>query len=447
MTKRSRQTTLNAPNGEADGLENVDWTFSNADTQYLTHGLHPYPARMIPQIPATLLNHYKRTGVIDEGDRVYDPFSGSGTTAVEARLHGLHAEANDVNPLACLLTLAKSTPLDAERLAKARDSLIDGLDEELAELAETYGAGEDLDVTVPEIRDGWFPEPQLQQLSHIRERIDALEDEYGQAVARVFRVVLSKTARAVSYQRNGEYKRYRIPEAERGTHDPEVLALFETELDDAMSRVREYSQQADPALDTVVHYADSRTAADVADDSADIVITSPPYGDHDTTVAYGQFSQDPAIVAGEYSYDEMKSVDKTGLGGSNRKLEPLDELESFSPALAETLDILREKDGRATDAMEFFRDYFEVMKQVARVLKPGQPVAWVVANRTMSRVNVPTHLITRELCEQVGYDHDVTLPREIPTKTLPWSNAPENVPGQTGELMAKENIVVLRSPD
>lgn len=100
MTKRSRQTTLDAPNGEADGLKSVDWTFSNADTQYLTHGLHPYPARMIPQIPATLLNHYKRTGVIDEGDRVYDPFSGSGTTAVEARLHGLHAEANDVNPLA-----------------------------------------------------------------------------------------------------------------------------------------------------------------------------------------------------------------------------------------------------------------------------------------------------------------------------------------------------------
>lgn len=347
----------------------------------------------------------------------------------------------------CLLTLAKSTPLDAEPLAEARDSLLGGLGEELAGLVETYGAGEDLDVTVPEIRDGWFPEPQLQQLSHIRERIDALEDDYGETVARMFRVVLSKTARTVSYQRNGEYKRYRIPEAERETHDPEVSALFESALDDAMSRVREYSQQTDPALDTVVHYADSRTAEAVADNSADIVITSPPYGDHDTTVAYGQFSQDPAIVAGEHSYEEMKAVDKTGLGGSNRKLEPLDELESFSPALAETLDVLREKDGRATDAMQFFRDYFEVMRQVARILKPGQPVAWVVANRTMSRVNIPTHLITRELCEQLGYGHDVTLPREIPTKTLPWSNAPENVPGRTGELMAEENIVVLRSPE
>ena len=447
MTERSRQTTLDAPNGEIDGLEAVDWTFSNADTKYLTHGLHPYPARMIPQIPATLLNYYIRTGVIGDGDRVYDPFSGSGTTTVEAHLHGLHAEANDVNPLACLLTLTKSTPLDATVLADAHEFLTDELDDELQQLRRAHDAGENLDVTVPEVRDGWFPEPQIYELCHIRNRIDALEDTYGRAVARVFRVVLSKTARSISYQRNGEYKRYRMPEEQRETHDPAVFSTLETALDDALSRIREYSERVDKGLNTAVHYADSRAAADVEDDSADIVITSPPYGDHDTTVAYGQFSQDPAIIAGEYGYDEMKAVDKTGLGGATRKLEPLDELEAFSPALASTLDALRENDGRATDAMQFFRDYFAVMRQVARVLKPGQPTAWVVANRTMSRVNIPTHLITRELCEHLGYEHDVTLPREIPTKTLPWSNAPENVPGVTGELMANENIVVLTAPD
>lgn len=27
-----------------------DWTFARANTNYMTHGLHPYPARMIPQI-------------------------------------------------------------------------------------------------------------------------------------------------------------------------------------------------------------------------------------------------------------------------------------------------------------------------------------------------------------------------------------------------------------
>jgi hypothetical protein len=87
------------------------------------------------------------------------------------------------------------------------------------------------------------------------------------------------------------------------------------------------------------------------------------------------------------------------------------------------------------------------MEEVVKILKPGQPVAWVVANRTMSRVTIPTHLITRELCEHLGFEHEHTLPREIPTKTLPWENAPENVEGKKGELMAQENIVIMRSPE
>lgn len=303
----------------------------------------------------------------------------------------------------------------------------------------------------PEIRDGWFPEPQLQELWYLRQQIDGVESDYGEDIARFFRVVLSSITRLVSYQRNGEYKRYRLPEEKRETHDPDVFDLFEEKLETNVELVREYSEAVDHSLDTSIHYADSRTATTnendpVARNSADIVITSPPYGDHRTTVAYGQFSQDPAIIAGSHGYDEMKAVDKTGLGGSNSDAEPIEALEEWSPAFAATMDALREKDGRAEDAMDFVRDYYAVMTEVAKVLKPGQPAAWIVANRTMSRTTVPTHLITRELCEHIGYKHEVTLPREIPTKTLPWANAPENVEGVTGDLMANENIVILTAP-
>src|SRR5689334_19073419 len=36
-------------------LSAQDWAFTNDDTQYLTHDLHPYPAKFIPQIPARLI--------------------------------------------------------------------------------------------------------------------------------------------------------------------------------------------------------------------------------------------------------------------------------------------------------------------------------------------------------------------------------------------------------
>lgn len=58
-----------------------DWTFADADTQYMTHGLHPYPAGMIPQIANRLIERYSKPRLT-----VLDPFCGSGSVLVESRL-------------------------------------------------------------------------------------------------------------------------------------------------------------------------------------------------------------------------------------------------------------------------------------------------------------------------------------------------------------------------
>ncbi|UPM41659.1 hypothetical protein [Halocatena salina] len=450
MTDRSWNADR-SPLGDSS-ITDIDWTFSGANTRRLTHGMHSYPARMIPQIPATVLAHFKRENVIREGDTVYDPFSGSGTTAVEGRLAGLHAEANDINPLACLLTLAKSRPIDPEPLETACSWLTDGLEEELRRVRSAWAAG-DCELNPSAVREGWFPEPQLYELVAIRNRIDELRDELSETttpevaedVTRFLRVALSVTVRRVSYQRNGEYKRYRIPREDRADHDPDVYALFVELLRENAERMRSYSRRVDHTTTTTVHYADARVARAVEDNSADIVITSPPYGDHSTTVAYGQFSQDPAIIADRRGYEEMRAVDKTGLGGAYGQ-EPIDALEQYSPSLKRTLEALRKRDGRATDALSFFSDFYAVIEQVRRILKPGQPVVWVLANRTMSRVPIPTHLIATELCEHLGFEREHVIPRKIPTKTLPWENAPENVAGRTGEMMASEYVVIMRRP-
>ena len=57
-----------------------------------------YRACFKPQLPAYFIERYTQPG-----ERVYDPFSGRGTTAVEAALRGRRVIANDVNPLAALL--------------------------------------------------------------------------------------------------------------------------------------------------------------------------------------------------------------------------------------------------------------------------------------------------------------------------------------------------------
>src|SRR5215207_5362108 len=53
-----------------------------------------YRACFKPQLPAYFIERLS-----EEGDVVYDPFSGRGTTAVEAALRGRRVIANDISPL------------------------------------------------------------------------------------------------------------------------------------------------------------------------------------------------------------------------------------------------------------------------------------------------------------------------------------------------------------
>ncbi|MCC7485584.1 MAG: hypothetical protein IT529_11435 [Burkholderiales bacterium] len=72
-----------------------------------------YRACFKPQLPGYFIERLSA-----EGDLVYDPFSGRGTTAIEAALRGRGVIANDVNPLSAILTyprleLPSVTEIDA----------------------------------------------------------------------------------------------------------------------------------------------------------------------------------------------------------------------------------------------------------------------------------------------------------------------------------------------
>jgi len=66
------------------------------------HEIGPYIGKVRPALARQLVNDYSRLG-----DWVWDPFCGSGTVPLEARLLGRHVIASDVNPYARVLTRAK----------------------------------------------------------------------------------------------------------------------------------------------------------------------------------------------------------------------------------------------------------------------------------------------------------------------------------------------------
>ncbi len=72
-----------------------------------------YRACYKPQLPRHFIERLTRPG-----ERVYDPFSGRGTTAIEAALLGRRVAANDVNPLSRMLAEPRLTPPEPAAVTK-----------------------------------------------------------------------------------------------------------------------------------------------------------------------------------------------------------------------------------------------------------------------------------------------------------------------------------------
>jgi DNA modification methylase len=410
---------------------------------------------MVPLIPRNVLKYFLNEGTLTKNDTIVDPFSGSGTVGVEANLAGLHAVLIDINPLACMISKAKTSPLEISTLFQAYKDLFQGFNrfpqpliEDIKKISQRYRDGVDLKKLRPEVNPqyDWFPEPQLYHLGHLRNRIDGIESIYGRDVARFFRVILSKVCRLTSYQRNHEFKRYRIPEEKRSNHNPDILDLFQNTISKKIGGMTDFSNlNINSATD--VYCADSRRIDCVEEDQADAVITSPPYGDHLTTVTYGQFSIDQAVISMGVERDVMKRVDENGLGGlsSDEMFEKSESVKKASATLNDTIRKLEGVNGRANDAIVFFVDFYESMKEMKRILKPGHPLVMVIADRRISQQKIPTHEITIELFRHLDFEFVREIERNIPEKMLPDKNSPGNGKGNPNNTMTDEHILFFEN--
>src|SRR5688572_681224 len=95
--ERQQPEPLSTPAGDVPVYEQEFWTSRQRQASPI-HEIS-YRACFKPQLPAYFIDRLTR-----DGDVVYDPFSGRGTTAVEAALRGRNVIVNDINPLSVILT-------------------------------------------------------------------------------------------------------------------------------------------------------------------------------------------------------------------------------------------------------------------------------------------------------------------------------------------------------
>jgi site-specific DNA-methyltransferase (cytosine-N4-specific) len=236
-------------------IADADWHFADAKTQTGVHGVHPYPAKFIPQIPRQLI-----ALLADRPELVvFDPFCGSGTTLVEAQAAGHPSIGVDLNPIATLIARVKTR--------RSSDSITDLAADITSRARKTAIATPD----IPRI-DHWFAQDVKCALAALGHQIAQITDD---AVRDDLRLAWSSIIVRVSFQ-DGDTRYAAVPKAVSGEL---VFDLFEraaSDLDSARQAHFDSLFSRDFAAARVIT-SDILSVSPEEIGPVDLVITSPPY--------------------------------------------------------------------------------------------------------------------------------------------------------------------------
>ncbi|MEG2060292.1 MAG: DNA methyltransferase [Alistipes sp.] len=403
------------------------WDYKTANTKEFTHCYHMYPAIMIPQVARRLITDFAPSGKLD---LLFDPYMGSGTSLVEASLKGINSIGTDINPLARLISKAKTTHYEVSEIIKVTDEICKQFTSFKTSLVDNTNFDRISN------HQFWYSEDNLYKLSYISQIIN--EYAFLQTIE-FFNICLSETVREVSYTRNNEFKRYRIAREKIHSFKPDVFETFKSKLSRNIAGLIKYNNKCANTVKAAVcefNSTDGIPQNIISDDSVDMIVTSPPYGDSHTTVAYGQFSR----WANEwFDFENAKNLDNLLMGGKKSMIEIFE-----TDCIREQINQIKDIDiKRYYEVVAFLNDYYQSIKHIANKVRHGGRVCYVVGNRTVKKVQISLDLFTAETFERFGFRHDITYVRAIPNKRMPSRNSPTNQTGATVNTMNNEYIVIL----
>lgn len=269
------------------------------------YGVHPYFTRRPPNVVRSYILQYSQPG-----DRVLDPFGGSGVTAVEAFLSNRHGIHNDINPLGNFIAeqiadVSQENTVYIKRAFEAVNSACGELvrtiprmaDEEVQQRLSWVRLPENVELPsnadVPRFYDLFTPR-QLLALAVLKNAVDDLSDKsakgqlllaWSASLAKLNRTFLSARGRLQSRGGSSIFSIYRYKVA----RSPVELSPWKTFAE----RVRNVINAKREVLKEV-HYLNAKGdfcaafqsySDDVLElpkvlEPVDYIFTDPPYGGH-----------------------------------------------------------------------------------------------------------------------------------------------------------------------
>lgn len=438
--------------------DDIDLDFMKANTFYATHRMHSFSAKFPPQLADWAISQFSQNG-----ETVFDPMVGSGTTLVEAVLLGRNAIGCDIDPLARLMSKVKSTPIDPLLLFSQVASFEVRLRKTFEQLERSRANG-GVDkflltngAVIPDFpnRDYWFfPEVQ-EELALL---VAAIGNEKDQDFVDFLYVVFSstiitkgKTSVANVMDLAHSRPHYREPEEK-----PNTLDLFNKKLKKLADDLAGFSSTV---WGNGVHsriVGDDARHVPIPTNSVDFVFTSPPYVN---AIDYPRAHKFSIFWLPEFlgiDADEYSGLGKEYVGTDRvAKVECEERMErEFALPLVDSVinELAQEDIKRAGVAHRYFENMQMIIAEMCRVLSPGRSAGIVVAPSNIKGVYVPTHQMLAEIGTQTiisidersySFELEGIYSRIIDDskRQLPY------IRGESGPGMREEFVIILQKKE
>jgi DNA modification methylase len=384
-------------------LTAIDWDFEDARTNYLTHRIHPYPAKFIPQIPNALIQELSSVG-----DTVGDIFCGSGTTLVEALTLKRHAVGIDANPLACLIARSKTTLLEASDIEE-----LQGLATRTRAFGDSILSTDkdgDLFPTERFVSAAWRPEYErlhfwfdahvIEELAEALQWCRALRSEAARDLA-----LTSLSSIIVAVSRQDSDTRY--VRREKNIPQGETMRRFSRTLEQATLAASEFADIAEPRFQRHIIEANLLDAPSIP--RLDLVVCSPPYPN---AYSYHLYHQTRMLWLGmnqpKFKREEI---------GSHRKYSS----PSKNGATAET----------------FRNEFASIFLWLAQHLRRGGHACFVVGNSTLKGQTYDNADILSEASRRAGFHEVMRIARTMQSTKKAFN--------PTIGKIKQEQILILRN--
>lgn len=361
----------------------------NNKSTYYTHGFHPYPAKYTPQLVNKFFNLYCKRGF-----KILDPFCGSGTTLVEGVLNGMNSVGIDLNPIAYIISRAKTNHYSAEDVNSIRNFISEIQPQPNSGLFANENGRANGKISIPDFpnRNHWFQDNVSNELALLKYKIDKFEN---QNIKDLLYCAFSKIIVKVSNQDS----EVRYTAKNKAHLDGVVFSSF---IDTVANYIQVLSTNEHLiSAKAEVHNGDTNEVLkSYPDNHFDFIITSPPYIN---TFDYYLYHKQRMFWLG---YDH-RPVRQKEIGNHHRI-----DTKKFDVAKA-----------------EYINSMTEIMNGLSRVSKPNSYFVMVIGDGIVEGTTIDMSQVIAEICEKGNYEiekvESINLSDITRSFNRKFSNAPK----------------------